>query len=123
MAVTSYASMLTRFLAQLPVYLVWLVGAIVAVVRWRRHPRVSLLAVAGLAVLFLSSLVSTAANSMLPMMVASGALRGSFSRMATVLAVCSIVFAVIAAVGYGLLLAALFSGRAPQPAAEKRGEL
>jgi hypothetical protein len=107
----------TRFLAQSPLYLVWLGGAILALVRWQQHPRVSLLALAGLGVLFVNSLAGVALNATVPMMITSGAMRGG--RMGTILGVCSIVSTVASAVGYGLLLAAVFSGRAAGPAVEK----
>ena len=35
--------LLSSYLVQLPVLLIWLVGIVIAAVRWRRHPRVSLL--------------------------------------------------------------------------------
>lgn len=37
---------LPGLLPQLPLYLAWLVGIVLALMRWRRHPRVSLLVVA-----------------------------------------------------------------------------
>lgn len=119
MQVISMAPIFGRLISQSPVYLVWLGGAVLALVRWRQHPRVSLLAVIGLGVLSVNSLVSTVLNSALPLMVASRGLRGSFPRAANALGVCNILLAVIAAIGYGLVLTAVFSGRAPQPAVDK----
>ena len=39
-------------LTQLPVYLVWLVGIILALVGWKKHPSVSLVALIALVLLF-----------------------------------------------------------------------
>jgi len=106
-------------LGQLPQYLVLLGGAIVALARWRRHPQASLLVLIGVGVLFFDSLASDVLNAALPLVAASRALRFGYSRLGNVLGACRVVFSVIAAIGYGLLLAAAFAGRAPQPAVEK----
>jgi hypothetical protein len=47
----------TQFLPQLPLYLVWLIGMFLALVRWRRHPTPSLLALIAF-ILFLTSAIS-----------------------------------------------------------------
>ncbi len=122
MMAASFVNVLIQLLTQLPVYAVMLVGAIVAVVRWQRHPQVSLLAVIGLAVLFVDSLAGRVLNAALPMMVVSRAMGGNSTRVGSMFGVCNIVSAVVGAVGYGLLLAAVFKGRAPQPAVEKESE-
>ncbi|MEJ2710449.1 MAG: hypothetical protein P8074_22750 [Anaerolineales bacterium] len=48
--------LLSTYLIQIPVFLVWLVGLAIAVIRWRRHPRVSLLVTSGLLLFFLRAL-------------------------------------------------------------------
>jgi hypothetical protein len=48
--------LLSIYLVQIPIFLVWLVGLAFAVIRWRRHPRVSLLATSGLLLFFLRAL-------------------------------------------------------------------
>jgi len=50
MAMTS--SIFVQQLLQAPIYLIWLAAIVLAAVTWRRHPRVSLLAIAGLALFF-----------------------------------------------------------------------
>jgi len=47
------------FLPQLPFYLVWLVGMLLALVRWRRHPTVSLLALLAFILFLTASMVGT----------------------------------------------------------------
>jgi len=51
-------SLLVAVLTQLPVYLVWLVGVILALVGWKKHPSVSLVALIGFVVLSLLALVT-----------------------------------------------------------------
>jgi ABC-type transport system involved in multi-copper enzyme maturation permease subunit len=46
------------FLIQTPVYLVWLVGVILAIVRWKKHPSVSLVALIAFVMLFLLAMVT-----------------------------------------------------------------
>ncbi len=41
-----------NFLASLPVFLVWLAGLILCIIRWRKAPRASLFALIGLVILF-----------------------------------------------------------------------
>jgi membrane protein YdbS with pleckstrin-like domain len=48
--------LLAAILTQLPVYLVWLVGIILALVGWKKHASVSLVALIGFVVLFLLAL-------------------------------------------------------------------
>ena len=50
--------LLAAVLTQLPVYLVWLVGLILALAGWKKHPSVSLAALIGFVVLFLLALVT-----------------------------------------------------------------
>ncbi|MGD0750499.1 MAG: hypothetical protein ABSA23_03715 [Anaerolineales bacterium] len=48
--------LLAAILTQLPVYLVWLVGVILALVGWKKHPSVSLVALIGFVILVLLAL-------------------------------------------------------------------
>lgn len=54
-------------LLQSPVTLVWLGGIVLAIVSWRRHPRVSLLAAIAMGLLLVSSVVGNLANAWLPL--------------------------------------------------------
>lgn len=49
--------LLPQLVFQIPVYLAWITGMILAVVFWRKHPPVSLTALIGLAVFFLVSVL------------------------------------------------------------------
>jgi hypothetical protein len=50
--------LLAAVLTQLPVYLVWLVGLILSLAGWKKHPSVSLVALIGFVILFLLALVT-----------------------------------------------------------------
>jgi hypothetical protein len=84
-------------LTQLPVYLVWLVGVILALVSWKKHPSVSLVTLIGFVILYLLTFVSlliTASHGMI-----SGQLGIIFFE------------ALIRACAWGLILAAIFGWR------------
>jgi len=117
------AQLFNGLLLQLPLYLVWLAGIGLALIRRQRHPRASLLALIGIGMLLASSVLSTIVSFGLPLLYEAGAVRGGVAMLANLLGVCRIVFSVIEAIGCGLLLAAAFSGRALQPVPEKASEL
>jgi hypothetical protein len=99
-----------RYLAGLAPYgVVWLVGLIVALVRWRRHPGVSLLASLGCGLL----LVSLVGGSVLQywLLRNGGGLGWSMSASMTALAWGRMLLNIP---GYTLLLCALFGWRDPR---------
>ena len=49
-------SLLVAILTQSPVYLVWLVGLILALATWKKHPSVSLVALISFVILFVLAL-------------------------------------------------------------------
>jgi hypothetical protein len=49
----------TQLLPQLPLYLVWLIGLFLALVRWRRHPMPSLLATIAFVLFLVGAMVGT----------------------------------------------------------------
>jgi hypothetical protein len=102
-------SLLPQYLAQVPVYLVWLVGIVLAIVHWRRYPQPSLLTLIALVILFLRGLISTFLNTWLPLALHSQG--WSVQGTSTFLLAHHIVSTLVAAVAYGLLLAAVFGWR------------
>lgn len=58
------------YLVQLPLYAVWLVGIILCMKRWERHPGVSLVAMIAFSLLFFESLVGTLVSYSLPSILA-----------------------------------------------------
>ncbi len=95
-----------------PVYIVWIVGIVIAAARWTRHPRVSLLAICGLVVLLIQDSLWTLINPWLQMTVLRGGIR--MTQLSLVLGVIGFVGSLIRALGWGLVLGALFSTRNTQ---------
>jgi len=108
-------------LTQLPQYLVWVAGAVVALARWQRHPRVSLLVLIGVALLLVDSLAGVGFNAATGALLAWRATRGNVGVLRGLLQGCRAVFSIVAAIGFGLVLGAVFVERAPQSSAEKKG--
>ena len=104
--------------AQLPVLLVWVAGAALALAHWRRHPRVSLLTLVGLGILMTNALVGTFLSVWLPM-TARQEWGMSIQRMGYVLATVGFARSLIGAAGWSLVLAAIFTGRDPHAWPEK----
>jgi len=97
-------AVLGNLLTRLPLILVWLVMGILAVVRWDRHPRKSLLTLLAVVILFLQAVVGTFLNIRLSLLMStSGA-----SRIALWLTLLNIGGALVSAGAWGLLAAALF---------------
>lgn len=103
------AADLIQHLAQLPVYLVLLAGLFLAGFTWRKHPRVSMLAMAGIGLILLTTLVSTFLGARLPVYLHT---RGLPARlMGTVLLVVNLARSLLTAAGLALVLWALFGWR------------
>jgi hypothetical protein len=102
---------LRNLVVQSPILLVWLAGFGLAVLRWQRHPRVSLLTVIAIVLYFVGASGNAVAGRWLAVAlrnlgwVVSGTL-GS--------AIISFVMAVIKAVAWALLFAAVFGWRREQ---------
>jgi hypothetical protein len=97
---------MANLLTRLPLVLVWLVMGILAVVRWDRHPRKSLLTLLAVVILFLQAVVGTFLNVRLPLLMSDGAV--GTSRIALWLTLLNIGGALVSAGAWGLLAAALF---------------
>ena len=107
---------LTFFLPRLPVFVAWIVGVIIAIVLWRRHPRVSLLTVIALALLFLEAAVGGFLSLWLNLQL--GMDRMAPSQVGILLALLDMLRGAIAVVAWGFLLAAIFGWRGRQSAME-----
>ena len=92
---------------QLPVLLVWAVGIVLAVAHWRRHPRVSALLVAGLAIYMVATLLVAFLNATTPWFAA----RRPTAHVGLLLGIASVGRSFIGAVAWGLALAAVFVDR------------
>ena len=100
---------LIQHLAQLPVYLVLVGGITMAAMTWKKHPRVSALAMGGTGLILLAYLVSTFLGSNLPIYLHT---RGLPARlMGSVLVVVNLARSLLVATGWVLVLWALFGWR------------
>jgi hypothetical protein len=99
----------SNLLVQLPVILVWLVGVILSLSYWRRHPKVSRFTLIAIAVLFVESLAGTYLSLYLPLTLSE---RGwNSGRLGILLSTVGFARALVRAVSWGLLLAAIFARR------------
>jgi hypothetical protein len=101
------AALLTGFLNQLPVYLVWLAGIVLALVNWRRHPRVSLLLLIAMVLFFLDAAIGPVLNLRLAML----RNRESLVNGPRLVFLIDLARSLIHATSYGLLLGAIFGWR------------
>lgn len=104
---TALGYALAMILPQLPTLLVWLVGLVLALVYWKRHPHASGRLVTGLVILAIVALLGTAQNAAMPWL----AQRYGASSIALVSGVSGIVRGVIAAVGWAFMVSAVFGDR------------
>lgn len=107
---TTLSNLLGGLLAQAPM-VVWVVGLLLAITRWSRHPRASALLVAGLAIHIGLGLFGIALNVALPWLL------GSFpgGRAGSILTIATAIRALIGAVAWGLVLAGALADRQVAP--------
>lgn len=100
-------------LAQTPIYLVWLVGFILAWLRWSRHPRVSLLVVVATGIFLVSGVGVSLFNVFLPAIAYN---TGTTMRAIGILiGAVSIGRVLLSVVGFSLLIAAALGWREVPP--------
>jgi hypothetical protein len=105
-----FPALVSQYAVQAPLLLVWLGGLFIALGRWQRHPRVSLLTVILCAVLVGESLLGTFFYAWLPgFMLERG---NSATTMGLIFAVVGGVRSLIHAALWGLALFIIFRGRA-----------
>ncbi len=106
----------SNLVISLPLLVVWIGGILLAIAYWPRYPRVAALVVCALALACLSLFVSALTTSaLLPVLVQ---LRGgTVRRLESTLLLAGIVRTLLDALAWGLLVAAVFVGRA-QPEAQ-----
>jgi hypothetical protein len=100
----------TQFLTWLPLYLLWLLGIILALVRWQRHPTVSILAGLAFVVLIVNGMASTTTIAWLPGYLQTGQ-NYSAEQVAHVLTVVRVFFNLISTLAWALILVAIFAER------------
>lgn len=103
-----FGQLITPLLYRLPLFLLWSIGIAAALLRWKRHPRVSLLAIAGFLILGLSTFFT----ALLPPL--TGELMRDFLDNRTLLNLILPFMRVLPfldAIGWIFVLIAVFSGR------------
>jgi hypothetical protein len=98
---------LAQLLPQLPFYLAWLAGMVVALVTWQRHPMVSLLTLIALALFALLALGGTLGFVWVVNQ------SGGAAERAWLLSAIGLVRAVVGTAAWVLLLVAVFGWRQP----------
>jgi hypothetical protein len=91
-----------------PMFLVWLIGLVIALVRWPRCPGVSALVVAAIAVAGATSIATQVVYTVLPRYWDTA----HFARVAGIIGIAS---AMAHAGAWGCMLAAAFMGRSSPP--------
>jgi|WetSurMetagenome_2_1015567.scaffolds.fasta_scaffold447987_2 hypothetical protein len=100
---------LAAMLVDLPEFLVWLTGIILAVVFWQRHPKASLLTLIAMIGFMTTAVVSTYLSLWLPLTLQE---RGMpTTQIGLVFAVYGIIRSLVSAIWWGLLVAAIFGRR------------
>ncbi len=99
-------SFIPVILVQLPLYLVWLVGIILAIAFWRRHPRVSLLTIIALVLFLLEGISGLAFTLATPFLV-----RGAIANYMALNGILSVVQGIVSLIAWIILLVALFGWR------------
>ena len=117
---TQLFNLLQSYLEQLPSFLALIAGLVFAITRWKRHPKIAMLVVIALAFIFLQQIIFTIMYVVVP----SWAIRSSegYENIRIVIEriylVIGLLSSVAAAIGFGLLLFAIFMRRAAEPVAE-----
>jgi hypothetical protein len=99
----------TNLAVQLPQLVVLLVGLVIALITWKRNPRPSLWALIGFSV-FIILIIVGSLTSALPLTL-SQRNNLSMQSIGTIVAVLTIIISLFHAVGWGFLIAAVFSAR------------
>ena len=117
---TQLFNLFQSYLEQLPSILALLAGIVFAITRWKHHPKVAMVVVIGLAFIILQQFIFT----ILYVVVPSWAIRSSegYENIRTVIERIYLVLGLLsngaAAIGFGLLLAAIFMRRTAEPVVE-----
>ena len=115
---TYFGFFLQQMLGQSPLLLVYLLGIVLCAVWWRRAPQAAILALAGCAILLLSSIgFAFIQQQLIQNFNRGGATAQSYGQAMMWIGIGN---SIIRAFAIGLLLFAVFAGR-PRPAYEVRG--
>ena len=118
---TKFVDALWSLLLQLPSLLTMIACILVAILRWKRYPRVSLTVVCGLGLLIVHAFIFAFVFAYVPELFARP---GNYALMRTVITVISFIYNTFLAIALVILLVAVFMKRSsPASFAETRGSL
>ena len=109
-----FASIMTTILIKLPIYLIWIVGIIIAIVNLKRKPPAAALALIALVIMFFASGVNDILNVTIPTAIARGQI--SALSVSPVLIFKGVLFVFIDLICWILILLAIFLKRKPATA-------
>ena len=106
---------LMSFAVDIPLYIVFLIGIILAIVTWKRHPRVSMLVCIGIVIDCIAMTVGTGLFAWLPnYWMQSGRTTSELGNIMGIISLCRII---ITAGAWGIIITAIFIDRSqPLPA-------
>jgi hypothetical protein len=107
------AAFVNACVVHLPSLVVWIVGIAFAIIYWRKHPQISALALIGIALLALVTIVGTIVSLWLPSVLFERGLRAE--EIGWAFSLIGIVQSLIGAVAWALILLAVFKERGPRP--------
>ncbi len=118
---TNFLDILRDLGLQLPSLLTMLACVLVAILRWKKHPKVSLAVIAGLGLMVVHAVVFAFVYAFVPDLFLRP---GSYGMMRTVINIISFLYNSSLAIAFGILLWAVFMNRDEQPSlTETRGTL
>jgi hypothetical protein len=106
------ASTFSSLLMNVPFYLTMLVGIVLCIVFWKRHPRVSMLALIAFILLSIDSLFGLALKAWITSFIASGGMRVSQIGMVSVAVNC--LRSVLTVAAWVLIMISIFGWRKVQ---------
>lgn len=103
------AAILTSCVVHIPTLLVWIAGAVLAIMHWRKYPQVSMFTLIALGIFLVLILGGSALSVWLPVTMMRDGMAAS--SLGIVLTISGCIQSLIAAGAWGLILAAIFKGR------------
>ncbi len=98
-------------IAQLPEFIAWFAGLVLALVNWRRHPRAAPLIVLAMLILITLRLVAGYVTNLLPVLL-GGPAGPTAAQLGAALTLSACAQSAIAATAWAMVLAAVFGRRA-----------
>lgn len=108
----------SSFLPAIPILIVLIVGVGIVFTNWSRFPRVALLAVCGLGLELLATLLGVAYSASIPLLISQGNLTAR--QFAPLSVGIGLVLRLISAIAWGLVIAAIVVGRSGDAAGRAR---